>query len=333
MPVAVGTLVFAAAVLASGAAADLGATPGVAQVSVPTEGVAGSYTLERLDRSEGDLADRVRSVMHLFPDVTLDEVALKKWAQYAVDHPEEKVRFRPAPDDAPNVVVSYQARYDDLEALDLGHVRARPDLVFGPKPPVLNEGLGEQTARARMEFVLGVMETEGLVPSGSFVPASAELGVWKEFESRAPNETAEWVVEYQYSMNRVVDGLQVLDAGIRIGISRSGALSSLRITDISVHPASPVQSFSMTIADARRDLVTYEEGLHPQARVVFEQERAALVLRPDKDTGTVPPGFVFNYALRFTASSGEVSISRQKLGRVSFENGTYDQVFPVVAPN
>jgi hypothetical protein len=333
-----GIVVFATAMFANGpdgassaVAADRSPTQ---QASVPSQEVAAQYRLERLSRTALELADRVRSVMPLFPGVNLDETTLKKWAKYAVEHPDEKVRFRPSPDDAPNVVVSYQARFDDLEVVDLGLQRARPDLQFGPEPAVLDVGFGEVNARSRMELYFLVMENEGIVSAGSYVTASAELGTWKEFESRGLDEVAEWVVEYQYTLNRVVDGLEVVDSGIRLGVSRNGGLSGFRMTDISVERDAPMQPFAATLEDARRELRTYERGKHPEALVAVDQERVGLVLRPDLDVGVVPPGFLFNYSLVFSDANGDTTaVSRQKLGRVSFVDDAYDQVFPVVSTN
>jgi hypothetical protein len=177
---------------------------------------------------------------------------------------------------------------------------------------------------------LAALRGAGVLPEG-YLPASARLGLWREHESRGPEERAEWVMEYQYTMNRVVDGLDVIDAGVRIGINRDGEVSSIRVTDVDITavPASP--SDVVTMSAARESLIAAEREEHPEALVVIEHERLGVLLGPVQHTVIIPPSMVFNYSLRFEDGLGPAAVSRQKIARVSFFSGEYVQIHPLPA--
>lgn len=307
----------------------VGASPSAHPALVVPSQAASQYTLERISRTPAELRSYLRSFLPLFPSFTLDATTFQQWSDYAIAHPDEKTRFRPAPDDAPNLIVSYHPRYDDLMAFDLGLLRDRPDLTYGPEPVVPDEGIGETAARAKLEEVLVDLERAGLVEPGEFVAASARLSVWREVESRGEDKKAEWVVEYQYTMNRVVDGLDVIDAGLRIGISRHGLVSSFRKTDIMVMAQGRPSTFGVTLHEARTKLRESLSAQFPTASLVVVGERIGLGLRPEEERGTVTPAFIFDYVLRFPGDRTQpAAVSRKHLGRVSLETASYDQLLP-----
>lgn len=286
------------------------------------------YRLARIHRTPDDLMARTRLVLALFSTAEPDAERLERWAEQALDRPSRTLQVHPLPGAAPGVVVMYHPWEDDLMVMDVQQLRTRPALRLGAKPVVPDDGMGQAAARRSMSDVLAMLARRGVLPSG-YSPASARLGIWREYESRGPDRVAEWVVEYQYTMNRVVDGLEVVDAGVRIGIHRDGGVSSIRVTDVDITPVPIPASRPVTVFDARKLVIAAERSKLPEALVVIERERLGVLLGPNQETVLSAPCVVFNYGLRFGAGSGAALASRQKIATVSLFSGEYTQVYPV----
>jgi len=126
-------------------------------------------------------------------------------------------------------------------------------------------------------------------------------------------------------------GDALLDAGVRVGVHRSGRVSSLRVTEVDVTPVGVKGPLLVDREAARQALLDYEAARNPRATVVVDQERQALVLPEQAASARVEPAVVFNYSLRFTYGDGTTSVSRQKMLAVGVSTGTVRQVFPVPA--
>lgn len=286
------------------------------------------YRLTRIHRPPDALMARTRLVLTLFSTAEPDAERLERWAEQALGQPSKTLQVHPLPDAAPGVVVMYHPWEDDLMVMDVQRLRMMPALSHRAKPVVPDEGIGQGAARRTMADVLATLGRRGVLPDG-YSPTSARLGIWRERESRGPDQVAEWVVEYQYTMNRIMDGLEVIDAGVRIGIHRDGGVSSIRMTDVDIAsiPVSP--SGMVTVSEAREALVAAERGELPEALVVIEHERLGVLLGPNQDTVLSAPCVVFNYGLRFEEGPGPAVVSRQKLATVSLFSGEFTQVYPV----
>lgn len=313
-----------------------GSSPATAIVQTPEPAAATpdwatrEYRLTRIDRSSADLVTRVRAVLTLFSTAEPDAERLERWAVRTLGNPSKTLQVHPFPDAAPGVVVFYHPWEDDLMVMDVQRLRTMPATNHGPEPIVPDEGIGRAAARRAMLDAVAALRGVGVLPEGHS-PASAHLGLWREHESRGPDRRAEWVVEYQYTMNRVVDGLEVIDAGVRIGIHRDGEVSSIRLTDVEIitRPASTSDVVSMSAA--RESLIAAERTAHPEASLIIEHERLGVLLGPDQHTVVSPPSMVFNYSLRFGSDPEATVVSRQKIAIVSLFSGKYAQVHPVPA--
>ncbi|MCX4245241.1 hypothetical protein [Paraliomyxa miuraensis] len=285
--------------------------------------------LSRIQRTPNDLALRTRSVLTLFSNAEPEPDRLHQWAQQALADPHETLQFHPLPEAAPGLVVLYQPWEDDLMIFDVERQQARPELQHGPAPVVADAGVGEVTAREVMAATLASLVATSVLPNG-YDADEAHLGLWREHEGRGPALEAEWIVEYQYTLNRRVAGLQIIDAGVRIGIDRNGTLSSVRLTDVKVQALDQGQ-MPVTLTQAHDAFIASEQGRFPGASILIEQERVGVLLGPHEATATRPPCLVINYALRFADGPGPAAISRQKVATVSLVSGGYDQVHPVPA--
>lgn len=285
--------------------------------------------LSRIVRSPDDLALRTQSVLALFSTAAPEPDRLEQWAEQALANPHRTLQLHPLPDAAPGLVVLYHPWEDDLMVFDVERLSARPALHHGHPPVVANEGVGEVAAREAMAGTLASLVAAGVLPHG-YDANEAHLGRWREHEGRGPAREAEWIVEYQYTLNRSVAGLQLIDAGIRIGIDREGVLSSVRLTDVKVQATAEVE-LPLTVSEAREAFVAAEQSRFPGASILIEHERVGVLLGPDENETTRPPCLVINYSLRFEDGPGPAAISRQKIATVFLSSGSYAQVHPVPA--
>lgn len=316
-------------------AAFLASSTGVPEVHWPTATTsvtitsANRYRVTRLRRTPSELAQRARDITAMFHPARPDPARLLRWATIALDQEAQRwMQVHPLPVQAPGLVVMYQPLYDDFMIMDLELLHATPDPHFGPEPVEPDFGIGEAASRLVMEGVVADLERRGITASG-FSPASGRLGVFRE-RQRSEKGVAEWVMEYQWTMNRTIDGVEFVDAGIRVGIHRSGQLSSLRITDVGIEPDGRADAIAFDAHEAREIFIMAEKARHPSASIHVERERVAIVLDPDDDTALLEPTLLFNYALRFEdVETGTASASRQMLTTVSLTSGAVHRVFPI----
>lgn len=283
--------------------------------------------LSRIQRSPGQLISRTQAVLSLFSEQTPDEDRLQRWAEASLAAPQRTLQVHPLPEALPGLVVMYHPWEDDLMVMDIERLQARPELDHGPAPTPVDVGVGDIAARQVMTEVLGSLAAAGVLAAG-YDPAAARLGLWRELEGRGPDLRAEWIVEYQYTMNRRLAGLELIDAGVRVGIDREGVLSSVRLTDVDVQTQGDVE-LPLTISQARDAFLAAEQARFPEAVILIDRERVGALLGPEQDELTSPPCLVINYSLRFEDDSGPAAISRQKIATVSLVSGDYAQVYPV----
>lgn len=285
--------------------------------------------LRRIHRSPEDLVSRTQAVLTLFSHEPPDADRLARWAVQALERPHQTLQLHPLPEAMPGLVVMVHPWEDDLMIFDVERFQARPELEHGPEPVAVDEGVGDVAARQAMVGALASLVAADVLPDG-YDPDAARLGLWRELEGRGPGLRAEWIVEYQYTMNRHVAGLEVIDAGIRIGIDRRGELSSVRLTDVEVivHGAGKLP---LTLSQAREAFLAAEQVRFPDASILIERERVGALLGPLEDAAAGAPCLVVNYSLRFEDGPGPAAISRQKIATVSLVSGGYQQVYPVTS--
>lgn len=285
--------------------------------------------LRRIHRSPEELASRTQAMLTLFANEPPDADRLARWAEQALERPHRTSQFHPFPESLPGLVVVVHPWEDDLMAFDVERLQARPELEHGPAPVSVDGGVGEIAAWQAMVGTLASLLVTGVLPDG-YDPESARLVRWRELEGRGPSLRAEWIVEYQFTMNRHVAGLDVVDAGVRIGIDREGKLSSVRVTDVEAIVEGEGE-LPLTVSQARGAFLAAEQTRFPDASIIVERERVGALLGPLEDDAVSAPCLIINYSLRFENGAGPAAISRQKIATVSLVSGGYEQVYPVPA--
>jgi hypothetical protein len=289
---------------------------------------ATKYDVKRHHRTPTELIERARAFVGVFGASVLDERRLQRWATASLGDPDARLQVHPDPN-RPGLVISYHPAEDDLMIMDLALLRSVPDAEQRPAPIQVDLGVGEQAAQEVMRATVDAMSDAGALPNG-YHPERARVAVLRERQGAMDqSRTAEWITEYQFTMNRVVDGIEVVDAGLRLGVHRDGGVSSLRVTDVRITPLGTSQAVDLDVAEAREMLVRAVQAKYPAATIRVIRERIAIVLDPGVDEAELGPCVLFNYALRFEdPESGNANLSRQLLMTVSLLDGTIHTVFP-----
>ncbi|MEM9461906.1 MAG: hypothetical protein AAGF11_47545 [Myxococcota bacterium] len=112
-----------------------------------------------------------------------------------------------------------------------------------------------------------------------------------------PDGTQErWVDEILLEANAEVDGIAVLDAGLRIGITPAGEISSLRVTSIDVE-----QLDNVTIQaspDRLRDsfIGSFSDSESVYESIIVTRRRPVYILDPGAMSGVVEPRYLVAYS-------------------------------------
>lgn len=302
--------------------------PAKSESAETSPGMSPKYKVKRHDRSPEEVVARAKAFLGIFGADGFDDPKLLQWAKASLRDPTGRLQVHPV-EDRPGLVISYNASADDLMLMDLTLLRSVPELEQTAPPVEVDVGIGEVRARETMEELVSALIADEILPDG-YHPELARVGTWRDIRrSKDGSRAAEWVTEYQFTMNRVVGGVEFIDAGVRLGIHRDGRVSSIRVTDAQITPVGTPTPMLVDISAARRAFIDAESRKNPEASVRVIRERVAVVLDLDASEEVMEPCVLFNYALEFESpATGESNLSRQQLSTVSLVDGTVHQVFP-----
>jgi hypothetical protein len=165
-------------------------------------------------RSQEEVADRTTKV-----------ATVLRQKQVHLLSPSPVLRDSAKPFDDDKVLVSYDADYDTLWVRD-------EDLLMAEGS---SADIGEEKARSAMKSVFDDLVAAGLLDSRHYDPSDVQTGHHRlSFGMRGSPTIRESVVEYRFRMLRKLNGLDVPNNGILIGIAPSGQRSSIKIGGVQV---------------------------------------------------------------------------------------------------
>lgn len=236
--------------------------------------------LTRRDWTDQELSERLIAVMAAMELKLQPELALE-WARQAATSDVEATIVEPMP----GMIVTYDGALDDLSVVDT--------TVQGSRATTNVDQIPWDAAR-RVVAALADRNifADGLTPilDGTEV-AFVRSGV------KGPDGTHErWVDEILFEANAIVSGVPLLDAGVRIGITPAGIVSSLRITSIEVErlDSVPVRASE----NALRESFSRHMGgkLANLASVSATSRRPVYLLDPNLAEGVVDPQYLISYS-------------------------------------
>lgn len=126
-----------------------------------------------------------------------------------------------------NLSVAYHPKFDNLVVQDESLLAALPALDSAGAVP--DPDVGEVAARNLAVKTIAQLASGGLLNSEDFDPATAETGHRKVAGGRSDETVVERILEYRFTFMRRINGIPFANAGLRIGVHRSGRLSGIRL--------------------------------------------------------------------------------------------------------
>ena len=219
---------FVIALIAAATYLILSRTESSAQSVVPAVGAASlrdGSSLARLvakwpKRTSSEMVQRIRALGNslLAGRGVLDDVELQAASQQIRPDVEFWHFENRSGDGRSKLYFTYHVKTDDLRVEDAG-------LIEEISPTEIDE----TTARGLMRDAVGRLVAAGLIRAEDFDPAGASLAWRKVGAGRRDESVVDKILEYRFSLLRQINGIPFANAGIRVGVHRSGTVSSLRV--------------------------------------------------------------------------------------------------------
>lgn len=237
--------------------------------------------LSRPNRSADELARRLVGVLYAM-ELEIEEAHAFEWADTAMS---AKGGADPSiSEPSPGLVVVYDSELDDLMVVNTllldAHTRMATNVVPWKD--------ARRAARALVD--------QGIVdPSLSL--DLADVAFVRSGVEGPDGAHEEWVDEVLFEVNERVQGITLVDAGIRIGVTPTGGISSMRITEIEVEHVGAVTVGTTTEAIQGTFAEYLVSTALPFESVQISMRRLLYLLEPDVATAIVDPRYLIAYSI------------------------------------
>jgi hypothetical protein len=221
-------------------------------------------------------------------------------------------RLRLAVPEAPWLELTYFADYDELRIVDV-------ELTHSTAP---KEELSQDEAVKRARRMFDELVRRQIVEERQFRWDSPDIAsTWVgsgPVDGSTPEEKKR--VEYRITVLRVLNGIEVANAGIRIGVHVSGRVSSLRLGGVSISSRvkGDIDEPSGKGRWSKRHVVTedlktrFERDVGARGNTRIAWAREMYVMPENKRTAIVAPMYVVSYSLAAPTDDDQVAVSRRK---------------------
>jgi hypothetical protein len=278
----------------------------LAQAVVPasTDGL-GSFEMTWAKRQPGAISARAGAAAEVFTGEKL--VAPRIVARKAGGK-----RLQLSIPEAPALEVTYLADYDELRIVDreLMHSTAPKDELSQDEAVKRARRLFDELARRRL-IDERQFRWDNLEVASTWVGRGAVDGSTAEERKR---------IEYRITLRRVLNGIEVANAGIRIGVHVSGRVSSLRLGGVSIgsrvkgdvdEPIGKGRWSKRQVAtEGLKARFEREIGARGNTRIAWAREM--YVMPENKRTAIVAPMYVVSYSLAVPTDDDQLAVSRRK---------------------
>lgn len=261
-------------------------------------------------RTPEEVITRAQALAEVLVGQTLNREGL---ARMLTNLNTEADRWIPAFAEYPELRLRYIPRYDELWLINLKVIDNHNTDV----------DIGEKGAVDLASKYLEALADGGLVNQNHYNLDNAQIGFGKVGGgAKDGSESYEKTVEYRITLRREINGIQLANAGIRLSIHASGALTGIRIGGVSTRTqvvagrGTPIMGQGKMIT--RR--VTDEEvesrfsGLIPsQAKAEVAWSRLMYVMPEGQRKALVEPMQIYSYSPKFLEDGGEAVASRRKM--------------------
>jgi hypothetical protein len=215
--------------------------------------------------------------------------------------------------DAPELVVEYLSEYDELRISD-------QELAASLSP---EREISQDEALKIAKNAFDDLARRKLVDPRHYAWDNADVGsTWVGVGPRKGETSKKQRVEYRITLRRMINGIELANAGLRIAVHSSGRVSGLRLGGVSVASKTagdteePVGrgrwlKGKVPIRDLKarfeRELAVPEKG-----KAVVAWSRVMYVMPEGRRRAVVEPLYVVSYSLAVQSDDGEAAISRRK---------------------
>lgn len=248
----------------------------------PVGSVVAIVRLTRPQPSVSELRDRLVGVLAVM-GVEIEPAAAETWAEQA--HPNaDDGRDESIDEVVPGIVVTYDPHFDDLSVVHVGRLEGERHDTEDVPWSVAHQAMDALKAQ-------GVLD-----PSLSFED-EIEVSFLRSGVKGPDGSHERWVDEIRFEANAEFEGIAVLDAGLRLGITPSHSISSIRVTQIEMErlDIAEVEASEMDLRSSFAEHVAGSTEATLESVVVAER-RPVYVLDPALDSADLAPRYEIRYS-------------------------------------
>lgn len=265
----------------------------------------GSFEMTWTKRESGAITSRARAATEVFTGekLSVPRITARKAGGS---------RLQLSIPEVPSLDVTYLVDYDELRIVNVELMHST-----SPKDEVSQD---EAVKRARRAF--DELARRKLVDARQFRWDNPDVASTWVGRGPVDGSTAEERkrIEYRITVRRVLNGIEVANSGVRIGVHVSGRVSSLRLGGVSI--ASRVEGDLDEPSGkgrwAKRQVGTedlrarFEREVAARANTRIAWAREMYVMPENKRTAVVAPMYVVSYSLAVPTDDDQIAVSRRK---------------------
>lgn len=214
--------------------------------------------------------------------------------------------------EAPGLEIVYLADYDEMRIVDT-------ELAASIAPE--RELTQEQALDIARKAFDDLARRKALEPRDYDWKNADIASTWVGRGSRANPGAERKRVEYRVTLRRMLNGIEVANAGIRIAVHMSGRVSALRLGGVTIvsrrsgdieEPAGKGRwlDAGTTLQDVSARFE--REAVPAGARPAVAWSKVMYVMPENKRSAVVEPMYVVSYALQYPSDDGATVVSRRK---------------------
>lgn len=215
--------------------------------------------------------------------------------------------------DSPDIYVKHFPAYDELRVINTALSKQRE----------VSHDVGEAEAVQLAKRAVLQLAKRGLLNAKQYQLDTPHVG-YQRVGAGTPNggELYSRVVEYRVTFNRQINGIEVANAGVRLGVHATGALTSIRLGGVSVRsrlqngmelPNSGMAAATRRVSDAQLSK-RFEADVPRGADANIAHARLMYVMPEDVRKANVMPMQVYSFALAQDVAGETIHSRRQLVG-------------------
>jgi len=235
--------------------------------------------LSRPARPADELAQRLAGVLTAM-EVELPQHDVLAWAHATNTSATGESISEPTP----GIVAIHDAALDDLQVVNT--------LLLGMHIRVDTKTIPWEAARRATRILM----ERGIVEPSASLDAAHIAFVRSGIEG--PDGTHEqWVDEVLFEANQRMEGVDIADAGVRIGVTPWGKISSIRVTGILVEPVgvATIETTTEALQEAFADYLSSSSSAIQSVHV--SRRQPVYMLDPGVESAAVEPRYLIEYSL------------------------------------